>query len=98
MEQAQIRNASNLQYVAGNVAKHDFHASKPNVKRLTDGTAFQWYEDIEVRKIHLSAILDWYDRRIVSYDTGDRNDNLMVPNTCKAAVKANPDAHPPVSQ
>lgn len=35
-----------------------------------------------------------YDRRIVSYVIGDRNDNPIVFNTFKAAVKANPDAHP----
>ena len=46
-----------------------------------------------VHKIYLSAILDLYDRRIVSYVIGDRNDNPIVFNTFKAAVKANPDAH-----
>lgn len=87
-------NASNPQYVAENVLKCDFHAPRPNVKWLTDVTEFKWYEGVAVHKIYLSAILDLYDRRIVSYVIGDRNDNPIVFNTFKAAVKANPDAHP----
>ena len=39
-------------------------------------------------------LLDLYDRRIVSYVISDRNDNAIVFDTFKAAVKANPDAHP----
>mgnify|MGYP002516589248 FL=1 len=88
------RNASNPQYVAENVLKRDFHAPKPNVKWLTDVTEFKWYEGIEVHKVYLSAILDLYDRRIVSYIISDHNDNPLVFDTFKAAVKANPDAHP----
>ncbi len=51
----------------------------------------------EVHKVHLSAILDLYDRRIVSYIISDHNDNPIVFNTFKAAVKANPDAQTPMS-
>lgn len=47
-----------------------------------------------VHKIYLSAILDLYDRRIVSYVISDHNDNPIVFDTFKAAVKANPDVHP----
>ena len=47
-----------------------------------------------VHKIYLSAILDLYDRRIVSYVISDHNDNTIVFDTFKVAVKANPDAHP----
>ena len=46
-----------------------------------------------VHKIYLSAILDLYDRRIVSYVISDHNDNPIVFDTFKATVKANPDAH-----
>ena len=49
---------------------------------------------MEVRKIYLSAILDLYDRRIVSYRIGDSNNNSLVFETFDEAVKANPDAHP----
>ena len=79
--------------MAENVLNRDFHAPKPNEKWLTDVTEFKWYEGVEVNKIYLSAILDLYDRRIVSYVISDRNDNSIVFNTFKAAVKANPDAH-----
>ena len=88
------RNASNPQYVAENVLDRNFHAPKPNVKWLTDVTEFKWYEGVEVHKIYLSAILDLYDRRIVSYVISEHNDNPLVFDTFKAAVKANPDAHP----
>lgn len=54
----------------------------------------QWYEGIEVHKVYLSAILDLYDRRIVSYVIRDRNDNPLVFQTFENAMKDNPDAHP----
>ena len=88
------RNAANPQYVAENVLSRKFHAPRPNVKWLTDVTEFKWYEGVVVHKIYLSAILDLYDRRIVSYIISDHNDNPIVFDTFKAAVKANPDAHP----
>lgn len=83
--------------MAENVLGRDFHAPKLNVKWLTDVTEFKWYEDTEVHKVHLSAILDLYDRRIVSYIISGYNDNPIVFNTFKAAVKANPDAQTPMS-
>ncbi len=47
-----------------------------------------------VHKVYLSAILDLYDRRIVAFAVGNRNDNSLVFKTFDNAVKANPDAHP----
>ena len=88
------RQSSNPQYLAENILNRQFHAQKPNEKWLTDVTEFKWYEGLEVRKIYLSAILDLYDRRIVSYVINDRNDNPLVFKTLDQAVKANPDAHP----
>lgn len=88
------RNASCPQYAAENKLNWDFHAQKPNEKWLTDVTEFKWYEGVEVHKVYLSAILDLYDRRIVSYVISERNDNTIVFDTFRAAVKANPDAHP----
>ena len=44
--------------------------------------------------MYLSAILDLYDRRIVSFRIGDHNDNPLVFDTFNTAVKENPDAHP----
>ena len=43
---------------------------------------------------YLSAILDLYDRRIVSFVIRDHNDNPLVFKTFDKAVKANPGAHP----
>ena len=88
------KQANNPQFIAENILNRDFHADKPNEKWLTDVTEFKWYEGIEVHKIYLSAILDLYDRRIVAYVVGDRNDNPLVFKTFDQAVKANPDAHP----
>ena len=88
------RNAKDPQYVAENLLDRDFHASRPNEKWLTDVTEFKWYDGVEVHKIYLSAILDLYDRRIVAYMLGERNDNALVFQTFDKAVEANPDAHP----
>lgn len=88
------RQAKNPQHIAENLLNRQFHADKPNEKWLTDVTEFKWYEGIEVHKVYLSAILDLYDRRIVSYVISDRNDNPLVFKTFDKAVQANPDAHP----
>jgi len=88
------RNAANPQYVAENILDRAFHADKPNEKWLTDVTEFKWYEETKVHKVYLSAILDLYDRRVVSYMIRNCNDNPLVYDTFDAAVAANPDAHP----
>lgn len=88
------RQASNPQYVAENLLKREFRADKPNKKWLTDVTEFKWYEGIEIHKVYLSAILDLYDRRIVSFVIRNRNDNPLVFDTFDKAVEANPNAHP----
>ena len=88
------RRAKNPQYIAENTLNRQFYAKKPNEKWLTDVTEFKWYEGITVHKIYLSAILDLYDRRIVSFVISDRNDNPLVFKTFNKAVKTNPDAHP----
>lgn len=88
------RNATHPQYLAENILNRDFHADKPNEKWLTDVTEFKWYENGEKRKVYLSAILDLYDRRIVSYVIGSSNDNSLVFQTLDLAIESNPDAHP----
>ena len=72
----------------------EFHAEKPNEKWLTDVTEFKYYEGPRVKKVYLSAILDLYDRRIVSFVIRDTNDNKLVFDTFAKAVQRNPDAHP----
>ena len=88
------RRAKNPQYIAENILSRKFHADTPNEKWLTDVTEFKWYEDSVVHKLYLSAILDLYDRRIVSFVISEHNDNPLVFKTFDKAVKANPDAHP----
>lgn len=88
------RRAKNPQYVAENILNREFHAQTPHEKWLTDVTEFKWYEGVEVHKVYLSAILNLYNRRIVSFVIGDRNDNPLVFKTLDKAVHSNPDAHP----
>ena len=88
------RHARNPQYLAEDLLNRQFHADKPNEKWLTDVTEFKWYEGVTVHKVYLSAILDLFDRRIVSYVISERNDNPLVYKTFDRAVAANPDAHP----
>ena len=72
----------------------NFTAEAPNEKWLTDVIEFHYYVGIEKHKVYLSAILDLYDRRIVSYIIGDSNNNALVFDTFDEAVKNNPNAHP----
>ena len=80
--------------VAENILKRDFYAGRPNEKWATDVTEFKWYEKGKIRKLYLSAILDLYDRSVVSYSISSRNDNLLVFDTFEKAIRANPDAKP----
>lgn len=88
------KNSNDPAHIAKNYLNRDFHAEAPNEKWLTDVTEFKYYVGIEVHKVYLSAILDLYDRRIVAYVIGDRNDNPLVMNTFDAAAALEPDAHP----
>lgn len=88
------RQAANPQHIAENLLKREFTADAPNEKWLTDVTEFKYYIGIEVHKVYLSAILDLYDRRIVSFVIGDSNNNALVFDTFDAAIEANPDVHP----
>lgn len=88
------RHSKDPKYLAENKLNREFHADRPNEKWLTDVTEFKWYEGIKVNKLYLSAILDLYDRRIVSYVISEHNDNPLVFKTFDKAVKKNPDAHP----
>jgi len=88
------RGDRNPDHVAKNYLHREFHADKPNEKWLTDVTEFKYYIGIEAHKIYLSAILDLYDRRIVTFKINDHNDNPLVMNTFDDAVHLEPDAHP----
>lgn len=88
------RRSENPQYIAENVLNRRFRAEAPNEKWLTDVTEFHYYTGTEKHKVYLSAVLDLYDRRIVSYVIGDSNNNALVFDTVDVAIKANPGAHP----
>lgn len=88
------RHSKFPKYLAENLLNRKFYAQKPNEKWLTDVTELKWYDGIKVNKLYLSAILDLYDRRIVSYVMSEHNDNALVYKTFDKAIKANPDAHP----
>lgn len=88
------RQAANPQYIAENILNREFSADAPNQKWLTDVTEFKYYEEGVKHKVYLSAILDLYDRRIVSYIIGDSNNNGLVFQTFDAAILGEPDAHP----
>jgi transposase InsO family protein len=85
---------STPEITAENTLSRDFNAERPNQKWTTDVTEFKWYEGAVVHKLYLSAILDLYDRSIVSYVVSTRNDNKLVFDTFEKAILANPDAHP----
>ena len=88
------RQAKNPQYIAENILNRKFTATAPNEKWLTDVTEFHYYIGSEKHKVYLSAILDLYDRRIVSYSISDSNNNALVFDTFDVAIKANPNALP----
>ncbi|WP_159102638.1 DDE-type integrase/transposase/recombinase, partial [Listeria cornellensis] len=46
------------------------------------------------RKKYLSAIIDLYDRSIVAYILSSKNDNKLVMDTIKLAMKRNPKVKP----
>lgn len=79
---------------ADNVLNREFYAAAPNEKWLTDVTEFKYYVGPEIHKLYLSAILDLYDKRIVSYKIGDSNNNQLVFDNFDEAVSLNPEAHP----
>ena len=79
---------------AENTLSRNFNAERPNQKWVTDVTEFKWYEGPIVHKLYLSAILDLYDRSIVTYEISARNDNKLVFDTFERAILENPDAHP----
>lgn len=88
------RQAANPQYIAENILNREFTAEAPNEKWLTDVTEFKYYVGPIVRKVYLSAILDLFDRRIVSFVIRDSNNNALVFDTFDDAIAKNPNAHP----
>ncbi|MEE1076196.1 MAG: IS3 family transposase [Acutalibacteraceae bacterium] len=85
---------STSEVTAENILNRQFYADAPNEKWLTDVTEFKYYDGEDTKKLYLSAILDIYDRRIVSYKIGTSNNNQLVFDTFDETVENNPTAHP----
>lgn len=84
-------NISKPEIEAENILKRNFYASRPNEKWATDVTEFKIGSS---EKIYLSAIIDLYDRSIVSFVVGNRNNNKLVFDTFDKAIASNPGAKP----
>lgn len=78
--------------IAENVLHREFEATKPNEKWATDVTEFQ--VPLSTKKVYLSAIIDFYDKSVVSYVLSNRNDNKLVFDTYELALADNPEATP----
>ena len=78
--------------IAENILHREFLATKPNEKWATDITEFKI--PASNKKLYLSAIIDLYDRTIVSYILSNRNDNKLVFDTLDLAMESNPVAKP----
>lgn len=83
---------STPEVTAENVLNREFIATKPNEKWLTDVTEFKIKG--KQTKLYLSAIIDLYDKSIVSYYMGTSNNNQLVFKTFDLAIKLNPNAKP----
>ena len=71
-------------YVAENVLAREFTAEKPNQKWCTDVTEFKYGNG---KKAYLSAIIDLYDKSIVSYVLSHSNNNELVFKTIRPALR-----------
>ena len=83
---------STAEITAENLLARDFYATKPNEKWATDVTEFKIVGSKQ--RLYLSAIIDLYDRSIVSYMISTRNDNDLVFRTYELAISRNPGATP----
>lgn len=71
-------------HVAENILNREFKAEKPNQKWCTDVTEFKYGDG---QKAYLSAILDLYDGSIVDFTIGKSNNNPLVFQNVKAAIR-----------
>ena len=78
--------------VGENILARDFSADYPNQKWCTDVTEFK--VPGQKKKLYLSAIIDLYDKSIVSYVLSNTNNNKLVFDTFDKALASNPGAQP----
>lgn len=88
------RRAYSPYHKAKNILQGQFKAKTPNQKWVTDVSEFKYFIGQDVHRVYLSAILDLYDRRIVTYVLSDTNDLDLVFDTFDQAVALEPEAHP----
>lgn len=67
-------------HLAENILNRDFLADSPMEKLLTDVTEFKLTNGT---KRYLSAILDLGSKKVIAYQTSNRNDNPLVLDTIK---------------
>lgn len=73
--------------IAENILKRDFNADRLNQKWVTDVTQYRVFDE----KIYLSAIKDLWNNEIVEYHISRRNDNPLVLETFRKALKKHKD-------
>ncbi len=83
---------SKPEQVGENILCREFTAEYPNQKWCTDVSEFK--VSGQKQKLYLSAIIDLYDKSIVSYVLSNHNDNKLVFDTFDLAIKNNPYAKP----
>lgn len=83
---------SKPEQVGENILHREFKANFKNEKWCTDVTEFKVPGQRE--KLYLSAIIDLYDRSIVSYVLSNRNNNKLVFDTFDKALELYPNAKP----
>lgn len=77
--------------MAENILNRKFVAKKPNQKWCTDITELGYGNG---RKAYLSAIIDIYDHSIVSWELGHSNNNPLVMDTIRKAIRKTPGVRP----
>lgn len=83
---------SKPEQVGENILHREFIAKWKNQKWCTDVTEFKIVG--QKQKLYLSAIIDLYDKTIVSYVLSNHNNNKLVFDTFDLALKENPNAKP----
>lgn len=86
------RIKSKPEQLGQNILERNFQSAYPNQKWLTDVTEFK--VPGQKQKLYLSAIIDLYDKSIISYVLSNRNDNKLVFDTFDLAINTNPGAKP----
>ena len=79
-------------HIAENTLNRQFDSvTKPNQVWCTDVTEFKCSDG---SKIYLSALIDLFDKSIISHVSSTRNDNALVMDTLNKAFKEYPESHP----